>query len=1180
MGTEVMALGLDASDFGGDRYAGCNEALVLSRPDVVSRIHNAYLEAGADVIETDSFTASRLKLGEYALAEKTREINRAAAAIAREACDAHATRDWPRFVAGSMGPTGMLVSSSDPVLSKITFDELAAIYGEQARALVEGGVDLLLLETMQDLLELKAAIAGVTREFARGMRRVPIQAQPTLITEGRMLLGTDIRAICAVLDALPIDVIGLNCSTGPAQMRDSVRYLCENSRCFVCVIPNAGLPIMGPGGETIYPQTPAELARELGEFVREYGVNAIGGCCGTTPAHISMLRKMLDDRTGRREAAPSSEEALNEPRESGRRRGEEGSRSESGGRATSGSEGDGAASRRPELIASAMTAISLEQEPRPLLIGERINSQGSRKMKRLLLDERYDEIAMLGREQVEEGAHVLDVCCALTERSDEDVQMREIVRRLSQSVEAPLVIDTTEPRVMEVALQNYPGRAVLNSVHLEAGRAKIDLVLPMALEHGAAVIALTIDEQGMAKSVERKLEVARRIHEIVVGEYGLPAGALIFDPLTFTLATGDNEFLDSGKATIEGISAIKNALPGVLTSLGISNVSFGLQPAARAALNSVFLHHCVAAGLDCALVHAKEIAPYAEIDANVRERCDDLIFNRRADALQRVIEHFASLVPSERGAAAPSDADGGDLPIEQRIHNAILHRRKEGIEAKIDEALDSRTPVAVLNEVLLPAMKDVGDRFGAGELILPFVLQSAEVMKRAVAHLEQFLEKKEGVTKGKVVLATVFGDVHDIGKNLVNTILTNNGYTVFDLGKQVPMNTILEKAIEVNADAIGLSALLVSTSKQMPVCVQEQVARGLRFPVIVGGAAINRDFGRRIALVDGERFFEPGLYYAKDAFEGLEIMDTLTGEDGARHDFVERARSEALAQRARANAAGDGGRARVVSAVRSQIADVPAAPFLGARTLTEVDVRELWPCFDLRSLFRLSWGAANAKGEQFERLVRDEFEPRLHRYQEEAERGAILHPRAVYGYFRAAAEGDEVLLFDPRDESKEVARFAFARQPGGEHLCLADYLRERDGLPADIVALQVVTIGDEATQRVERLQAAGEYSEAYFLHGFSVQSAEALAECVHRRIRDELGIEPDRGKRYSWGYGACPDLSQHETVFELLDVTQRIGVSLTAAHQMVPEQSTAAIVMHHPKASYFNASATRELTPS
>lgn len=1139
MGTQLMALDLQPADFGGERYQGCYEALVLSRPDAIRDIHTAYLKAGADVVETDSFTASRLKLDEFGLGEKTYEINHRAAQLAREACDAIETPDRPRFVAGSMGPTGMLISSSDPTLSKITYEELVTIYGEQARALVDGGVDLLLLETMQDLLELKAAIAGITREFAKGMRRVPIQAQPTLITEGRMLLGTDIRSICATLDALPIDVLGLNCSTGPTQMRDSVRYLCENSRSFVSVIPNAGLPLMGPNGETIYPESPAELAAELSAFVREFGVNVVGGCCGSTPAHIAELRKQID-AIGKPVRLPTPKPV--------------------------------------QFVASAMTAVSLEQEPRPLLVGERINSQGSRKMKRLLLEDNYDEVALSAREQVEGGAHVLDICCALTERVDEDVQMREIVRKLAQSVEAPLMIDSTEPKVVQVALENNPGRAIINSVHLEAGRAKMDIVLPLAVEHGAAVVALTIDESGMAKTAARKLEVAKRIHAIVCGEYGLPPGALIFDDLTFTLATGDQEFAESAIETIEGIRLIKRELPGVLTSLGVSNVSFGLKPGARAALNSVFLHHCVQAGLDAALVHAKEITPYAEIETGVREMCDDLVFNKRPDALARLIEHFEANAGTQAQAETGEDESG--LPIEQRIHQAILRRRKDGIEAKIDIALQGRDAVAVLNEILLPAMKDVGDKFGAGELILPFVLQSAEVMKKAVAHLEQFLEKKEGSTKGTVVLATVFGDVHDIGKNLVNTILSNNGYTVHDLGKQVPMNTILEKAQEVNADAIGLSALLVSTSKQMPICVQEQSSRGLEFPVIVGGAAINRDFGRRIALLDeGKRFFEPGLFYAKDAFEGLEIMDRLMASPQDRAAFVERIKNEALAQREKQRAvqrAASNG--PVFSQVKSERADVPTPPFWGAQTIDAMDLTQLWPCFDLKSLYRLSWGAANTKGEAFDRLVREEFEPRLHRYQHEAIAGGeLLAPRVAYGYFPAAGVGNDVIIFDPNDRTRELARFAFARQIGGEHLSLADYVREPEaGAAVDVVALQVVTIGTNASKRTEALHAAGDYSESYFLHGFTVQSAEALAEWTHRRIRRELGLADERGKRYSWGYGACPDLSQHEIAFRLLDARTRIGVDLTEAFQIMPEQSTAAIVMHHPRASYFNAAAVLE----
>ncbi|MBV9403121.1 MAG: dihydropteroate synthase, partial [Candidatus Eremiobacteraeota bacterium] len=807
---------------------------------------------------------------------------------------------------------------------------------------------------------------------------------------------------------------------------------------------------------------------------------------------------------------------------------------------------------------------------------ERINSQGSRKTKRLLLEEKYDDIMLVAREQVEGGAHVLDVCCALTERTDEDEQMRTLVKRLAQSTEAPLMIDSTEPRVLDAALKNYGGRAIVNSLHLENGRAKIDAIMPLVMETGAAVVALTIDEQGMAKTAERKGAIAKRIFDICVTEYGLPPGALIFDALTFTLATGSEEYVDSAVQTIEGIRAIKSELPGVLTSLGVSNVSFGLKPHARATLNSVFLHHCVEAGLDLALVNAKEITPYAEIADEERQLCDDLVFNRRPDALQRFIEHWESKSQPTDGGSQAAVAEDAAEPIEARIHNAILRRRKDGIEAKIDEALKTHGPIDVLNNILLPAMKDVGDRFGAGELILPFVLQSAEVMKKAVAHLEQFLEKQEGSTKGKVVLATVFGDVHDIGKNLVNTILTNNGYSVVDLGKQVPMNTILEKAVEVNADAIGLSALLVSTSKQMPVCVAEQEARGLRFPVIVGGAAINRDFGRRIALVDGERFFEPGVFYAKDAFEGLDLMERLMAET-PRSALLEKTKREAFALRDGAITVQPRPNGQV-SKVKAERADIPHAPFFGSRTV-QVEPHELWPCFDLRSLYRLSWGAANTKGEQWETLLRDDFEPRLHRYQQLVVDEKIVEPRAVYGYFPAAGEGDDVILFDADNPTREIARFPFSRQPGGEHLCLADYVRPREGGRAvDVVALQVVTVGSKATKRVDALQAAGDYSESYFLHGFCVQSAEALAEHTHRRVRAELGLPDGRGKRYSWGYGACPDISQHETVFTLLDAASAIGVQLTEAFQIVPEQSTAAIVLHHPRAAYFNAAAAREPT--
>jgi len=1145
LGTELMAGDLDDAAFGGAAYHGCNEALVLSAPHLISRIHESYLAAGCDVLETDSFTASRLKLDEYGLGDKTEAINFGAARLAREAADRYATPERPRFVAGALGPTGMLISSSDPALSKITFDELAELYREQSVALIAGGVDLLLIETSQDLLEMKAAIAGITRAFAAGARRVPIQAQATLDVTGRMLLGTDIAAVTATLDALPIDVIGLNCSTGPTHMRDAVRYLVDNSRCYVSVIPNAGLPLMGSKGETIYPEAPAEMAQALGAFIRDFGVNVIGGCCGTTPRHIAAFRAVVDEL----EAA--------------------------------GTRGRPPEPKPLQFAASAMTATALLQDGSPLLIGERINSQGSRRIKRLLLEENYDEIMLVAREQVEGGAHLLDVCTALTERTDEDLQMATIVKRLAQSTEAPLVIDSTEPKVLEAALKIYAGRPVVNSINLENGRTKIDEVMPLVREAGAAVVALTIDEIGMAKTAERKLEIARRIHDIVTTEYDLPAGALIFDALTFTLATGDAEFLDSAVQTIEGIRLIKRELPGVLTSLGVSNASFGLKPAARAALNSVMLHHCVEAGLDMAIVNAKEITPYAELGAVERELCDDLVLNRRPDALQRVIEHWEAAGASASSSTAAAKDDDAGQPVEVRIHNAILRRRKDGIEAKIDEALQTREPVDVLNNVLLPAMKDVGDKFGAGELILPFVLQSAEVMKKAVAHLEQFLERTEGVSKGKIVLATVFGDVHDIGKNLVNTILSNNGYTVYDLGKQVPMNVILEKAVDVGADAIGLSALLVSTSKQMPICVKEQDARGLAFPIVVGGAAINRDFGRRIAFLEEERLFAPGVFYAKDAFEGLDIVDRLTSGATVRDIFRDRILDEARAARERERHAHD-----VVSDGRTARPALtygapPQPPFWGPRVVDDVDVRTLWPCFDLKSLYRLSWGGANAKGEAWEKLVREEFAPRLAAYQQRAEAGGILAPKAVYGYFPAAGLGDDVIVYDPQDRRREIARFHFTRQAGGEHLCLADYLLEpRDGGASDVIALQVVTMGRDVSHAIDAAQAQGEYSDSYFLHGFSVQSAEALAEAMHRRVRAELGLAEGRGKRYSWGYGACPDLSQHEIVWRLLDAENAIGTELTEAFQIVPEQSTAAIAIHHPQAAYFNAGATRELTPA
>jgi 5-methyltetrahydrofolate--homocysteine methyltransferase len=823
----------------------------------------------------------------------------------------------------------------------------------------------------------------------------------------------------------------------------------------------------------------------------------------------------------------------------------------------------------------------MQQEPPPLLIGERCNAQGSRKFKRLLLAEEYDTILELGREQVEGGAHALDISVAVTERPDEGELMRKVVKKLAMGVDVPLVIDTTEPEVMELALKTAPGRCLLNSTHLESGRQRADRVFALAKAHNAAVLCLTIDEQGMAKTAQNKLEVARRIHAIAVDEHGLQPEALVFDTLTFTLATGDAEFSNSAIETIEGIRLIKRQLPGVLTSLGVSNVSFGLSPAARPVLNSVMLYHCVQAGLDMAIVNPAHITPYAEIPDEERQLTEDLIFNRHPDALPRFIEYFEQAGRSASEGTSRADPTDSMTP-QQRLHWRILHRHKEGVETDIDEILNSNgkvsrheTAVGILNHVLLPAMKEVGDRFGAGELILPFVLQSAEVMKKAVSHLEQFLERKEGTSKGLVVLATVYGDVHDIGKNLVKTILSNNGYSVIDLGKQVPAEKIISTAVEAKADAIGLSALLVNTSKQMPLIVNELQRRGLNFPVLVGGAAINRRFGWRILYTEGGAPYQPGVFYCKDAFEGLAVMDELS-EPGARGALLERLHSQAEREMGRTAPA-----RTKTAAARS---DVPPAPLIprppawGARLVRQMPLELVFKSLSKNELFRLSWGAKNSHGEEWERL-QAVFEARLERMQRQALRSGWLKPQATYGYWPAQADGDDLVLFDPDSlpsgKPVELSRFTFPRQPSGEHLCLADYFTSLGAGQMDVVALQVVTIGQEATERFDQLQASGDYSEAYFTHGLAVQTAEATAEYLHRHILRELGLPGDQGKRYSWGYPAIPELEDHRKVFELLPAESALGMSLTAAFQLVPEQSTAAIIVHHPQAKYYSIGESR-----
>ncbi len=1118
MGATLEQFDLTSTDYGG-LEGKCHEALVLNRPDVIEGVHESMIAAGAEVVVTDSFQGSRIKLDEWGLGAQTLEINRKAAEIARKAAGEKI------FVAGDIGPTGFLPASDDPTLGDIGFGKLVKVFTEQAKGLIEGGADLILIETAQDILEVKAAVFGAREAMKQTGRSVPIQTSVSLLPEsGKMLLGTDIEAVLTILTGLNVDAIGLNCSTGPEDMRDAIRFLGESSPVPIQCVPNAGIPSQGPDGETIFPEQPEPLAAVLQEYVERFGASIVGGCCGTTPEHI----KAIAEKVKGRPAGPRPADAWK------------------------------------GKVSSMMSATALKQEPAPTITGERVNSQGSRRAKELLLNDDYEGLVSIAETQVEGGAHLLDLCVALTEREDEAEQMRTLVKQCALRVDAPIQIDSTEPEVIEAALEQAPGRSVVNSVNLEAGREKLDKVSRLCLEHGAALIALTIDEESMAKTADRKLEVAKRIYGYACDEHGLDPELLIFDPLTFTLTTGDDEWKPSAVETLEGIRKIKAELPGVLTSLGVSNVSFGVAPAARAVLNSVFLHHAVDAGLDLAMVHPKEITPYAEIDEKERGLADNLIFNRRTDALERFIDHFEEV--GDKVEETEADATAGMEP-EEALHWHILKRKKENVEDWIDRSVEKIGAVPTLNDVLLPAMKEVGDKFGAGELILPFVLQSAEVMKRAVSHLENYMERIEGHTKGTVVLATVYGDVHDIGKSLVNTILTNNGFTCVDLGKQVPVNQILEAAREHNATAIGLSALLVSTSKQIPICVAELHEQKLDYPVLIGGAAINRDFGRRMLYPGGkesDEIYTPGVFYCKDAFQGLGTMDKLVDQD-ARDSLLEKTRNEAEKLREKGDKKGtkDVSDDSVRSAVKADN-PIPTPPFMGTREI-DVDMDQVFQVLDTHVLFKLHWGGKGVKGEEWEKLVDENFKPRLERMWNEND---YLLPKAVYGYFPVNSEGNDLIFFDPEDPDKDIERLAFPRQPGHDRLCLSDYWRPLDSGERDLVVLQAVTVGPKVTELCASLEKSGDYSEQLYVHGLGVQAAEGVAEWVHGSVRKELGVDANVGRRYSWGYPACPDQEQHVPVFRMLDAKQ-IGLTLSDGFAIEPEQSTVAIIAHHPQSTYF-----------
>ncbi len=1123
MGTSIQGYNLKYDDYKGKD--GCNEYLVITRANIIKEIHKSYLEAGCDVIETNTFGANRFKLKEYALDDKIYEINYKASCIAREVADSFSTKEKPRFVVGSIGPSGFLPSSSDPDLSKVQFDELAYVFAEQAKALVDGGVDALLIETSQDMLEVKSAIYGIKKFFKENGNKLPLIVQITLDTSGKMLLGTDITSALTTIESMEADVIGMNCSTGPKDMRDPARYLCENTNLKISIIPNAGIPV-NQDGKAVYLLSPDKMAEQLSDFIKEFGVNIIGGCCGTSPDHIRELSKAFA-------TIPPKQRRVD----------------------------------KNVYVSSSMKSVCLKQEPRPLIVGERINAQGSRKVKRLLLEEDYQSIIKIAREQLNYGAHILDVCVAITERDDEPETMQKLLKLLSMSIETPVMVDSTDYNVVEIALKNYAGTIIVNSINLENGREKADKILSLINDYGGAVVALTIDEKGMAKTLDRKIEISQKLYDIYVNEYNFKPGSLIIDLLTFTLATGEDEWKNSAIETINAIKEIKSRFPKVLTSLGVSNCSFGLNPYARKILNSIYLYHSVQAGLDIAMVNPKDIIPYPSIPNKERVLVENLIFNRSDNALSDLIAHFEKNDKPKNNKKTSSNL----LSVEETIHNKVLHRDSDQIEELLDEAMEKYSPVEVLNNILLNAMKDVGDKFGTGELILPFVLQSAEVMKKAVNYLEGFLEDKAISTKAAVLLATVYGDVHDIGKNLFKTILTNNGYVVHDIGKQVPVQTIIEKAVKLKVDAIGLSALLVSTSKQMAICIEELYKNGYNYPVLIGGAAINQDYGYRIAFVDDKTIYSGGVFYGKDVFQGLEIMDSLSDKD-KKHLIIKENKDKAIKYIGKKKNKSKVPEEKTIKKSNiNRVNDIPNPPFWGTKVILEKDINmnELFDNLNLTELFRLSWGGRGKKLSEYKLLVENEFKPLLNNLKQYIKENSIFSPKIVYGYFPCLSHEDRLIIFDPVNQSKELTHIDFPRQNKEPYLCLSDYFFPISSNKMDLIAIQVVTVGDKVSKLCHELNEKNSYTKSYYIHGLAVQTAEAMAQYNHNKIRAELNLANNRGNRYSFGYSSCPNLEESGKIMSIMQVEKSIGVSLTDGFQLVPEQSTSALIIHHPDAVYY-----------
>ncbi|MEQ1892214.1 MAG: methionine synthase [Planctomycetota bacterium] len=1134
MGTAIHSHHLDLErDFGG--LENCCEIVNALRPDVIRAIHASFLRAGCDAVETNTFGAMPHVLREFGLEERCDEINAAAVKVARAACSEFATPERPRYVLGSMGPGTKLAT-----LGQISYAELKASYFAQAQALARAGVDGFAIETVQDPLQAKAAINACLAARAEVGRDLALVVSVTMEVTGTMLVGTEMAAAIALLDPYPLDVLALNCATGPREMSTHIRVLGQTARPAIGCYPNAGLPQL-VDGKPHYPLTPAELADWLVRFVEEDGLALVGGCCGTTSEHLAAVVRAMEGRVPKK--------------------------------------------RKPACVpqvTSLYHAVDLKQESSILIVGERSNANGSKQFKEHLLAGALDAMVDMGKEQLREGSHALDLCVAYVGR-DEKADMEAATRRYRTEVAAPLSIDTTEPPVLKAVLELVGARSIVNSINLEDGLERAGKILPLAREHGAALIALTIDEEGMAKSVEDKVRIARRIHDLAL-DHGLRPEDLLFDVLTFTICTGNEDDRKHGINTLEGVRRVREALPGVGTLLGVSNISFGLKPAARHALNSVFLHHAQEAGLTAAILHAGRITPLHKLDPEVRTACEDMIFDRRRegyDPLQRLMalcEGVALEAKKERDV--PAD-------VFRRLSWRIVEGAKVGLTDDLELARTTKKPLAIINEDLLAGMARVGELFGKGEMQLPFVLQSAETMKMAVAHLEPHMERVQGSTRGKIVLATVRGDVHDIGKNLVDIILTNNGYTVYNLGIKQPIERILEVAQEQRPHAIGMSGLLVKSTVVMRENLEEMNRRGVAIPVILGGAALTRAY----VEADCRAIYHGPLYYAKDAFEGLEVMErVVAGEQRpdarALKPLAMNAAQRALAAVEALEEERKSGRPLPAEldlergAIRRDIA-CPTAPFLGPRLVEGIALQTILPYINETTLFQFQWGYRR-KGKstkEHERFVAEVVRPTYHALAKQCEQEKILAPAAAYGFWRCVPEGNALVLLDPASDGKEAGRFTFPRQKQKKHLCITDFFRA-DGEP-DVIALQVVTVGQQASDTARAWFAADRYQDYLHLHGLSVEAAEGLAEYIHRQIRAELGLAGDdaremrelfkqgyRGSRYSFGYPACPNLADQELLLALLGA-ERIGLTLSEEHQLWPEQSTSAIVVHHPDAKYF-----------